>query len=198
MNKCEGIELVELHKLTPHPKNPNKHPKEQIERLVKVIDYQGFRNPLVVSNLSGFIVAGHGRLEAAKILKLDKVPVIFQDFENEAMEYAHLNADNALALWAELDLGQINTDFLDLGPDLDIDMLGIKDFVIEPMDIMLPDLGDGSDPDIQQVTFTLSNEQKDFLDDAMNKAKSELDCTDGINENRNGNILGAIMRHYVS
>lgn len=192
--------MVSVDALIPHPKNMHNHPPEQIERLCKLIEYQGFRTPLTVQKGTNLIVTGHGRLMAAKKLGMEKVPVTYQEFDDEAQLYAHIVADNAIGkdTWATLDLSQINLDIQDLGPELDIDMLGLKDFHIEPMDAELPDLGDGSDPDIQQVTFTISNEQKDFLDQAMDKAKKELDCSDEINQNQNGNILGAIMRHYVN
>lgn len=193
---CAYDELVEVHKLIPNPKNPNKHSKEQIERLSKIIDYQGQRSPIVVSNQTGFITKGHGRLEAMKFLNWEKVAVDFQDYENEAQEYADIVADNAIAEWSNLDLAQINMDIVDFGPELDLDNLGLKEFFIDPSEAELPDLN-SSDPDCQQVTFTLSNEQKDFLDEAMKKATKELDCSDEINQNKNGNILGAILRFYV-
>lgn len=193
---CSHDELVDITRLVPHPKNPNKHPKEQIERLAKVIDYQGQRSPIVVSKQTGFVIVGHGRLEAMKSIGWDKVAVNFQDFESEAQEYSHMTADNALAEWAALDLGQINQDFLDLGPDLDVEMLGIKDFLIEPLDADFPELK-AEDPDCQQVTFVLSNEQKDILSEALAKAQKNEDCSDGINENKNGNALSAIVKRYV-
>jgi len=129
--KAKDIRLVDVDSLIPNPKNNNKHPKEQIERLAKLIKYQGFRNPLVVSNRSGFVLCGHGRIEAAKLAGLKQVPVMYQDFESEAQEYAYLTSDNAIASWAELDLSAVNTEMLDLGPDFDVDLLGIKDFVID-------------------------------------------------------------------
>ena len=128
------IKWVDINEIKPHPKNPNKHTKEQIERLAKNIKELGFRNPLIVSRSSGYLIAGHGRLEAAKKLSLKKIPIIEQEFKRHEDEYAHLVADNALASWAELDLSQINTDILDLGPDFDIELLGIKGFEIEPAD----------------------------------------------------------------
>jgi len=131
---CAHDELVEIHKLIPNPKNPNKHTKEQIERLAQIIDYQGMRSPIVVSKRSGFITKGHGRLEALKKLGWDKAPVDFQDYENDAMEYADIVADNAIAEWAAQDLGEINLEMLDLGPDFDVDLLGLKDFSIEPVE----------------------------------------------------------------
>lgn len=132
--KAKDIRLVDVGSLVPNPKNNNKHPKEQIERLAKLIKYQGFRNPLVVSNRSGFVLCGHGRIEAAKLAGLKQVPVMYQDFENEAQEYAYLTSDNAIASWSELDLSAVNTEVLDLGPDFDIDLLGIKDFTIDPVE----------------------------------------------------------------
>lgn len=132
--KAKEIQMVPVKEIKPWPKNPNKHSKEQIERLMKVIEYQGFRQPLVVSNLSGFLISGHGRLSVAKKLKMKEVPVIFEDFEDEAQEYAHVVADNATAEWAELDFKLINEDIGDLGPDFDVDMLGIKDFGVDVND----------------------------------------------------------------
>lgn len=146
--KAKDIRLVDVDSLIPNPKNNNKHPKEQIERLAKLIKYQGFRNPLVVSNRSGFVLCGHGRIEAAKIAGLKEVPVMYQDFENEAQEYAYLTSDNAIASWSELDLSAVNTEMLDLGPDFDVDLLGIKDFVIEPIEKFEPQADEDEVPEV--------------------------------------------------
>lgn len=132
--RCLYDKLVPIEELKAHPKNRNKHPKEQIERLAGLLSYQGWRDPIKVSKRSGCITAGHGRLLSAKSLGWKEVPVSFQDYESEELEYAHVQSDNAIASWAELDLSAINTDLADLGPDFDIDMLGIKDFVLEPAD----------------------------------------------------------------
>jgi len=131
---CLYDKLVPVSELKPHPKNRNAHPKDQIERLAKILKYQGWRYPIKVSKQSGFITSGHGRLEAAIENGWPEVPVNYQDYENETQEYADLQADNAIASWAELSLAEINLDLPDMGPDFDIDMLGIKDFVLEPAD----------------------------------------------------------------
>jgi site-specific DNA-methyltransferase (adenine-specific) len=107
----------------PNPKNNNKHPKEQIERLAKIIDFQGQRSPVVVSNRSGFIVKGHGRLEAIKKLGWDKCAVDYQDYESEAQEYADMVADNQIATWAEFDTQMVLDELPEL--DIDTDMLGM-------------------------------------------------------------------------
>lgn len=129
--ESKEIKLISVDKIKPHPLNANRHPKEQIERLKKIIEYSGFRQPLVVSNQTGLLISGHGRLEAAKELGMKEVPVIYEDFKDEAMEFQHLTADNAIASWADLDFGKIKTDFLDFGPELNLDVLGFKDFAID-------------------------------------------------------------------
>lgn len=124
------IEQVLVGGLTPHPKNMNIHSDAQIERLCKLIEYQGFRNPIVVQKGTNLIVAGHGRLMAAKKLGIERVPVTYQEFESEAQLYAYMVSDNAIAEWAELDLAMINDELKSL-PDLNLDMLGIEDFGTE-------------------------------------------------------------------
>jgi ParB-like chromosome segregation protein Spo0J len=81
---CAFDEMRDMVTMVPHPRNPNKHPEKQIELLARVIRHQGWRNPIVVSKRSGFIVSGHGRLQAAEKLGLEMVPVDLQDFASEA------------------------------------------------------------------------------------------------------------------
>ena len=132
--RANEIKLVSLDEIKLNPRNRNKHSKEQITRLAEIITYQGFRNPLIISNRSGHCVAGEGRYLAAKKLKLKTVPVIFQDFDSDEQEIAAGVSDNAIGLWSELDLSGINTDIPDLGPDFNIDLLGIKNFEIDVAD----------------------------------------------------------------
>ena len=129
---CKYDSLEDPKALKEHPKNRNKHSKDQIDRLAKLYEYHGIRHPIIVSRRSGFIVAGHGRKLAAIMAKVDEVPVVYQDFNSDEAEYAFIQADNAIALWAELDLSGINSDLTDLGPDFDLDMLGIENFTLDP------------------------------------------------------------------
>ena len=144
---CLYDKLVSTSELAPHPKNRNKHPDEQIERLAKVLKYQGWRYPVKVSKLSGFITSGHGRLLAARLNGWKEVPVNFQDYESEEQEYADVQADNAIASWAELDLAGINSDIGDLGPDFDIDLLGIEDFTLEIAEKLEPQCDEDDIPE---------------------------------------------------
>lgn len=129
---CKYDELVDPKSLKQHPKNRNNHPQDQIKRLAQILDYQGFRYPIKVSKASGFVTSGHGRIAAAILNGWTEVPVNYQEYESQEQEYADLVADNSIASWSELDLSGINTDIGDLGPDFDIDLLGIKNFEIDP------------------------------------------------------------------
>lgn len=104
---CSHDEIVDIMKVIPNPKNPNMHGDRQIEILSQVIKAQGWRKPITVSKRSGFVVSGHGRLQAALLLKAEKVPVDYQDYSTEAEEYADLVADNRIA-----ELSDINEDLL--------------------------------------------------------------------------------------
>lgn len=130
---CSYDELINVNsvKLIPHVKNPNKHSKKQIERLAKLIEYQGQRLPIIISKRSGMIVSGHGRLMAIKELKWEQVAVSYQDFEDDTQEYAFLVSDNSIAEWSELDLSKINVDFPEFGP-FDLDFLGLEKFEVVP------------------------------------------------------------------
>lgn len=128
---CLFEKLIDPKTLKDNPKNRNKHGQDQIERLADLYSYQGVRHPIVVSNLTGFIVAGHGRKLAAIRAGIKEMPIVFQDFESLDQEYAFIQSDNAVSLWAELDLSAINADIQDLGPDFNIDMLGIYNFTLD-------------------------------------------------------------------
>lgn len=127
---CAHTEIADTAALVPNPRNPNKHTPEQIKLLAKIMKHQGFRNPIVVSNRSGFITKGHGRLEAARLNGWDKVPVDRQDYSTEADEYADMVADNKIAELAESDMSMIIDDVKALG-EFDFDLLGIPDFKID-------------------------------------------------------------------
>jgi DNA modification methylase len=132
--ECAHDLMVDTATLVPNPRNPNHHPQKQIELLAKIIKHTGWRNPIVVSNRSGFIVKGHARLEAAKLLKEDKVPVDYQDYENEAMEWADCIADNRIAELAEPSLPELKDllQELDTGA-FDMDLTGFDSKALEEL-----------------------------------------------------------------
>jgi DNA modification methylase len=100
---CAYTDIVDIDTLTENPRNPNRHPEKQLKLLAKLIQHQGWRQPITVSNRSGFIVRGHGRLQAARLAGVDKVPIDRQDYATEADEWADLVADNKIAELADTD-----------------------------------------------------------------------------------------------
>lgn len=168
---CLYDKLVPLKDLKYHPKNRNKHSTEQIERLAKIIEYQGWRYPIKISKKSGFVTSGHGRAAAAIFLKYKTVPVNFQDYETEDQEYADVQSDNAIASWAELDMAGINSDLADFDPSFDLDLLGIKDFVLEPADKY-------ADQDADNIPETKQNELGVKLGDLFQLGEHRLLCGD--------------------
>lgn len=194
---CAYDELVEIHKLIPNPKNNNRHSIEQIERLAKIIDYQGMRAPIVVSKRSGFVVKGHCRLSALQKLGWEKAPIDYQEYESEAQEYADLTADNEIARWSELDMHQVHVDMAEM--DLDIEMLGLKNFTsVDDEEVEFPELNAGDKDPLQQMTFTLSNDQVDQVKAAVAKAKEMGPLEDEINHNSNGNALSRVCELFLN
>lgn len=135
--KCSHAEMIRVEELKAHPQNPNQHPSTQIELLAKIIEHQGWRRPIRVSKLSGFITAGHGALLAARSKGWELVPVDFQDYESEKDELADLMADNRLAELAETDDEILKELLQSLDEDgFDITLAG---FSFDDLDDMLED-----------------------------------------------------------
>lgn len=190
--KCAYSEIVPIHKLVENPKNNNKHPARQVELLAKVIDYQGQRNPIVVSKRSGFIVKGHCRLQALKLLDWENVAVDYQDYDNEAQEYADLIADNKIQSYAEFDEDALLKELQEMNFD-DLELLALENMpTMEEAEAEMPDLKSGEKEPFQQMTFTFSDEQAEVVKEAIEKIKQteefkNIDTSE--NKNSNGNAL---------
>jgi ParB-like chromosome segregation protein Spo0J len=133
VNHCGNVKMVTIADLKPHPRNPNKHSKAQIDRLAQILEFQGWRYPIKVSTRTGFITSGHGRLMAAKKLGLKSVPVSYQNYENDDQEMADIVSDNAIASWSDLDFAAINAEIANFDPSFDLDLLGIEKFALDPL-----------------------------------------------------------------
>lgn len=121
---CSFDEMLPAHELKPNPRNPNKHPKKQLELLKRVIEAAGWRAPVTVSRRSGCIVRGHARYLVAVSLGCD-VPVDFQDYSSDEEELADLTADNRIAELADLDEDLLKDILKDLmEADFDIELTG--------------------------------------------------------------------------
>jgi DNA modification methylase len=99
---AQRVELWPIEKLVPYARNPRTHSDAQIAQIAASIAAFGFNNPILVDTNAG-IIAGHGRLLAARKLQLRQVPVIVLDHLTEAQKRAYILADNQLALAAGWD-----------------------------------------------------------------------------------------------
>lgn len=157
---CAHDAIVAIEKLIPNPKNPNTHPDAQIQALGRIIRQTGWRAPITVSKRSGFIVKGHGRLTAAKLEGLTEVPVDYQNYTNEAEEYADLVADNRIAELAEIDNKLLSDIFADIDTgEIPMELTGYTDKEVESLIIGLTealheDTGDQSETPENGDSFT--------------------------------------------
>lgn len=125
---CKHTKVVPIDSLRPHPKNANTHSPEQLERLAKILQYQGWRKPIVVSKLSGYIVSGHGRLLASRIAGFTDVPIDEQHYDDEKQELADLVADNRIAELSDWNDIKLNDELAGLKNKLtDIELTGYDD-----------------------------------------------------------------------
>ena len=136
---CAHDAIVAIDKLVPNPKNPNQHPEEQINLLGRIIKATGWRQPITVSNRSGFIVKGHGRLLAAREAGITAAPVDYQEYATEAEEYADLVADNRLAELAELDKGKLAELFAEFDPET-LELTGYSEEEAEDIQNLIADM----------------------------------------------------------
>src|SRR5271165_7121500 len=124
---AQRIELWPLEKLIPYARNPRTHSDAQVAQIAASIAEFGFNNPILVDTKAG-IIAGHGRLLAAKKLGLTEVPVIVLDHLTEAQKRAYIIADNKLAENAGWDEDLLRAELTALqAHDFDIDLIGFDD-----------------------------------------------------------------------
>ena len=121
------IELWPIDKLIPLVRNPRTHSDTQIAQIAASIREFGFNNPILVDTKAG-IIAGHGRLFAARKLGLAEVPVIVLDHLSEAQKRAYIIADNQLALNAGWDDEILRAELALLqAEEFNLDLIGFED-----------------------------------------------------------------------
>lgn len=147
---CAHDKIVDVAGLVPNPRNPNKHPDNQIQLLGRIIRETGWRAPITVSTRSGYIVKGHGRLAAALLEGFKEVPVDYQHYDSEAQEYADLVADNRIAELAEIDQKMLADIFADIDTgEIPLEMTGYTEEEVEDLVTALSEAlhNDLDDPD---------------------------------------------------
>lgn len=186
---CSHNKVLPIEDLVENPRNPNTHPEEQLVLLAKIINSQGWRQPIVVSTRSGFIVKGHGRYQAAKLAGFKSCPVDMQNYDSEASEWADLIADNRLAELSVVNRGGLKDllNELDTG-DIDLDLTGFDNASLEAL---MSEYHSGNDVDLdnffEQTDGHVTNDDKNkiilnYSDQDHEKVCKKLDELQGSKE----------------
>jgi len=145
---AERIEFWPVAKLQPYERNPRLHSDEQISQIAASFIRFGMVMPILVDKDAG-VMAGHGRLEAGKLVGLEKIPVVVLDNLTDEEKRAYIIADNKLAENASWDkelLGE-HVEVL-LSKDFDMGVIGFsKDELEQLLAEAQDDLSDGFDDD---------------------------------------------------
>ena len=143
------MQLIELSKLVPYVNNARTHSVEQINKLRSSLREFGFINPVIIDKDYG-IIAGHGRVIAAKEEGIEKVPCVLVDYLTEAQKKAYILADNRMALDAGWDEELLRVEIEALqGENFDVGLTGFDEKE-------LADLFKGDDKEIEDDDFDLT------------------------------------------
>jgi len=119
--------------LIPYAKNARVHDDAQIAQIAGSIKEFGFNNPILIDKDNG-IIAGHGRVMAARKLGLTEVPTILLDHLNETQRKAYILADNRIAINSTWDNEMLSLELSDIKDDINLAMLG---FNVDELDALL-------------------------------------------------------------
>lgn len=162
------IHLWPIEHLRPHPRNPRTHSEEQVAEIAASILALGFNDPIAVTE-DGVIVEGHGRLLAAQLLQMERVPVIILPTMTPAQESAYRIAHNKLAMHAGWDEKALREELAVIyAGELDATVTG---FTEQELDDIIGGGDEEGDPDkprglgTPQITYTLVFDDEDQQND---------------------------------
>lgn len=143
----QHIEMLPVERLTPCKRNARKHSRAQIRKIADSIEAFGFVTPVLVDD-AGEIIAGHGRVAAARLLGLPEVPTLRLSHLSAAQKRAYVIADNAIAAKAGWDRQVLAFELQAL---IDIDFeVSLTGFEMEEIEVIL----DGADQARQDAADT--------------------------------------------
>lgn len=176
--KALKVEYRDTGSLIPYVNNSRTHSEEQVTQVASSIKEFGFTNPILIDEKDG-IIAGHGRLMAAKKLGLDTVPTITLAGLSEAQRKAYIIADNQLALNSGWDLDMLRVE-IDQLKELDFDIT-LTGFELGDLDDLIPgkdeEEEDSENPYTQKIsvpTYEPADEVPEFKDMYSNDKAQEL------------------------
>lgn len=165
--------------LKPHPHNPRIHTDKQVGQIAQSIEAFGFNVPILVDERQN-IVAGHGRLLAARKLGWNKVPVIKLDHLTESQYKAFLIADNRLtenSSWDERLLGEQLKVLSELELDFDLEVTG---FEVGEIDVLIDGLEVANEPDPDDRLPALGTSAVSTSGDLWQLGKHRVLCGDSL------------------
>jgi len=172
--------------LIPDPRNARTHPKRQIDQIRASIEAFGFTNP-VLADPEGHIIAGHGRLQAARAMGLAELPVITLSGLSETQKRTLRIADNKIALNAGWDLEILQLELGELGSiDVDID-LTLSGFSTGEIDVILTSAVDPDDEVIPPVPATPRTKPGDIWG-ACSVRRKPSRVRDGLGRDERGGV----------
>jgi DNA modification methylase len=150
MKTTTDMQLVPISKLVPYVNNARTHSPEQVMKLRSSLREFGFINPIIIDRDYG-IIAGHGRLLAAKEEDITEVPCVFVDYLTEAQKKAYILADNRMAMDAGWDEELLRVEIEALqGEAFDVSLTGFDEKELADL------FKDGSDSDAEDDDYDLS------------------------------------------
>ena len=134
------IQQIKVSDLTNYENNSRTHSVEQVSQICASITEFGFNNPILIDS-NNQIIAGHGRLQAAKKLELETVPCVELSNLSDAQKKAYVIADNQIALNSGWDLDMLKAEVNNLIElDFNVDLLGFDDdFLDGLLDVQTPE-----------------------------------------------------------
>ena len=127
MNTTTEMQLVPVEKLIPYINNARTHSDEQIKKLRSSLREFGFINPVIIDRDFN-VIAGHGRILAAKAENISEVPCVFVDYLNDAQKKAYILADNRMAMDAGWDEELLKIEIESLqAEDFDLSLTGFDE-----------------------------------------------------------------------
>jgi len=120
--------LVHIDEFKLHPDNPNEHPEKQVVALAEIMKTNGVHRAIKVSNLSGFVTAGHGQILSARVNGWEYLPMTIHHYRDDEDEWNDVVADNALAQLSTLNRDKIKTVIQTFGESYDPTLMGILNF----------------------------------------------------------------------
>ena len=193
------VSAVLLEHIKPNPRNPRTHSKKQIRQIADSIQAVGFAAPVVIDE-TGMLLAGHGRLEAAKLLGLKRIPAVVIEGLSEARKRALLLADNRIAQSAGWDRERLADELISLPELLVEDGLDISVTGFEPaeIDALLVDFEDDvSDPADDIDPAFLSAPAVTRQGDLWRLGKHRLLCGDARETQHLARLMGGERAHMA-